>query len=53
MGYIGDTHRYFYINDINCTGTEHNLQECPVNNLTNYRCQYYRDAGVSCNSKRL
>jgi hypothetical protein len=27
-----------YINDINCTGNEANLLDCPFNGLTNYSC---------------
>uniref|UniRef100_A0A1X7U110 Deleted in malignant brain tumors 1 protein n=1 Tax=Amphimedon queenslandica TaxID=400682 RepID=A0A1X7U110_AMPQE len=42
---------YYHIIDINCTGTESNIQDCPSNNLTT--CPTNRDAGVSCNNISL
>ena len=51
MGPIANYQYYHHINDINCTGNESTIQQCPSNNLTNYRCTYYRDAGVFCNSE--
>ena len=44
-------HQYYHINDINCTGNESSIQQCPSNNLTNYRCTNNHDAGVFCNSE--
>ena len=50
MGPITKYYHYHHINDINCTGNESNIQQCPSNNLTNYRCKNY-NAGVFCNSE--
>ena len=51
VGPITYYNRYLHINDINCTGNESTIRQCPSNSLTNYRCTYYRDAGVFCNSE--
>ena len=51
MGPITNYYYYHHIKDINCTGNESTIQQCPSNNLTNYRCTYYRDAGAFCNSE--
>uniref|UniRef100_A0A1X7U210 SRCR domain-containing protein n=1 Tax=Amphimedon queenslandica TaxID=400682 RepID=A0A1X7U210_AMPQE len=51
VGPLNDNLHYYHIIDINCTGTESNIQDCPSNNLTT--CPTNRDAGVSCNSISL
>ena len=51
IGPFNDYLHYHHIIDINCTGSESNIQDCPSNNLTNYYCPSYRDAGVSCNGE--
>ena len=34
--------------DVNCTGGESNIINCPYNGLTNYPCSLGRDANVFC-----
>ena len=42
---------YIHINDLNCTGTESSLWNCPMNGLTGYSCSHYDDAAVVCQCK--
>ena len=51
VGPITNYYHYYHINDINCTGNESTIHQCPSNNLTNYWCTYSHDAGVFCNSE--
>uniref|UniRef100_A0A1X7TYN8 SRCR domain-containing protein n=1 Tax=Amphimedon queenslandica TaxID=400682 RepID=A0A1X7TYN8_AMPQE len=39
---------YIHINDLNCTGTESSLWDCPMNGLNGYSCYHYDDAAVVC-----
>uniref|UniRef100_A0A1X7TQF9 SRCR domain-containing protein n=2 Tax=Amphimedon queenslandica TaxID=400682 RepID=A0A1X7TQF9_AMPQE len=39
---------YIHINDLNCTGTETSLWDCPMNGLNGYSCYHYDDAAVGC-----
>ncbi|XP_019863236.1 PREDICTED: deleted in malignant brain tumors 1 protein-like [Amphimedon queenslandica] len=39
---------YIHINDLNCTGTESSLWDCPMNGLHEYSCSHYDDAAVAC-----
>ena len=39
---------YIHINDLNCTGTESSLWNCPMNGLIGYSCYHYDDAAVVC-----
>ena len=39
---------YFY--DLNCTGVENNILNCPYNNSYHY-CSRYQDAAVVCQCK--
>ena len=34
--------------DVNCTGNELRLSDCPHNGLTNYLCSLWRDAAIAC-----
>jgi len=36
------------INDLNCTGSEDNVLECPHNGIVGYTCNHYQDAAVIC-----
>ena len=38
----------FHIIDLNCTGDESNIWQCPRNSLTQYRCWQHNDAVVGC-----
>ena len=53
VGPISDDLSYNHIIDINCTGNESNIRDCPSNNLPSYSCQSTHDAGVFCNSESL
>ena len=43
----------FFINDLNCTGVEDSVLDCPHNGLKGYTCNSYHDASVVCNCKQL
>ena len=34
--------------DVNCTGNELRLSDCPHNGLTHYSCYSWRDAAIAC-----
>lgn len=40
-----------HIIDLNCTGYEADVLDCPYNGLTNYNCSLSRDANVFCQCK--
>lgn len=37
-----------HINDLNCTGSEESVWECPHNGIAGYSCNHYQDASVIC-----
>ena len=41
---------YVHINDLNCTGSEESIWDCPHNGLNKY-CYHYKDASVICQCK--
>ena len=52
--YNGYRERYLplHIIDINCTGEETTIWDCPHNAVMNSNCRsYYRDAAVTCAGK--
>ena len=36
------------INDLNCTGSEESVWECPYNGIEGYSCNHRQDASVMC-----
>ena len=40
-----------HINDLNCTGNELSLWDCPMNDLSSYSCNHYHDSAVVCQCK--
>lgn len=50
IGYINEYNLPFRIIDLNCTGHEATIQDCPSNGLDSYRCLSYHDAAVACHS---
>ena len=34
--------------DVNCTGNELRLSDCPHNGLTHYSCHLWHDAAIAC-----
>ena len=53
MGYIGDLVFPLHINDLNCTGNEAAIEDCPINGLPKYNCDDSHDAAISCNGNWL
>ena len=39
---------YIHIKDLNCTGNESSIWDCPMNGLTDYSCYHHDDASVIC-----
>ena len=37
-----------HINDLNCTGSEESVWECPHNGIERYSCNHRQDASVMC-----
>ena len=56
-GASAQTNRYtegtwdVHINDLNCTGEEEAIWDCPQNGLSRYSCNHYQDASVICQCK--
>lgn len=42
---------YVYFRDLNCTGHEETLFDCPYQQLTDSSCSQYEDASVICQCK--
>ena len=40
-----------YMNDVNCTGVEESIWDCPHNGITGYSCYYGDDASVICHGE--
>ena len=53
MGHIGDLVIPLHINDLNCTGNEAKIEDCPSNGLLKYNCDDSHDAAISCNGNWL
>ena len=41
-----------HINDLNCTGSEESVWECPHNGIKGYSCNHWQDASVICQGAR-
>jgi len=41
-----------HINDLNCTGSEERVWECPHNGIAGYSCNHYQDASVICQESK-
>ena len=37
-----------HIKDLNCTGSENSIWDCPHNRLKDYYCNHHDDAAVMC-----
>ena len=42
-----------YMNDVNCTGSEESIWDCPHNGITGYSCNHREDASVICHGKKI
>ena len=47
----GDGGWYVHINDLNCTGEEESIWDCPQNESRGYSCTSSNNAGVICECK--
>ena len=47
-GSYTESHKAFYIIDLNCDGTEDSIFNCSYNNIQYHNCYYYEDAYVQC-----
>ena len=48
--YYSEYYHPTYIYDLNCTGVENSIWDCPYDNIYNY-CSRYQDAAVICQCK--
>ena len=48
--YSSDTSQHNII-DLNCTGDESTILDCPHNNITDYSCSLSNDANIFCEGK--
>ena len=55
LGAVGSSVVYYYslatkhnIIDLNCTGNENTILDCPYNGLSNYYCSLSKDANIFC-----
>ena len=53
LGYIRDLVVPLHIYDLNCTGNEAAIVDCPSNGLPKYNCDDSHDAAISCNGSWL
>ena len=44
---------YVHINDLNCTGNESSIFDCPMNGIPRYSCDHHDDASVICQCECL
>ena len=42
-----------HINDVNCTGEEESIWDCPHNGITGYSCNHGEDASVICHGETI
>ena len=42
-----------YMNDVNCTGVEESIWDCPHNGITGYSCYHRDDASAICHGESL
>ena len=47
-GSYTESSKPIYINDLNCTGSEGSVWECPHNGIERYLCNHRQDASVAC-----
>ena len=48
LRYAGFGEGPFHLDDLQCTGDEESLFQCPHNGVGSHDCGYYDDAGVVC-----
>ena len=44
---------YVHIKDLNCTGNESSIFDCPMNGIPGYSCNHRDDASVICQCEAL
>jgi len=45
---FGEGEGEIFLDNVQCTGNERNLDECQHNGWGNNNCRHYEDAGVAC-----
>ena len=45
---VGSSSQPIWLDDLDCTGTEEYLSDCPHRGFGIHNCQHYEDAGVVC-----
>ena len=45
---LGIVRDFLHITNITCSGNEIHLWECPFDNATNVKCDYYNQVAVHC-----
>ena len=53
QGVYTESARPIHINDLNCTGSEESVWECPHNGIEGYSCNHRQDASVVCQEGKL
>lgn len=47
-GYFGQGQTAIHLDELQCTGTETSLTDCPHNGVGNHNCGHSEDVGVIC-----
>ena len=47
-GTFGEGQGYIYIKNVQCNGSESNLEDCPASEVGFNECSHSEDAGVRC-----
>ena len=48
MKSFGEGTGYILLDEVQCSGNENNISECPHNGVGNINCQHKEDIGVKC-----
>jgi len=49
--FFGEGDGMIWLDDVQCTGTEHSILKCPHRNMGENDCGHGEDAGVICSGK--